>query len=171
MLFSIFWDSCRFLRFKNEFISFIQGEEKWRVLWFHNISGQSGVSEFFLVVQEGEAVESDVGFVDTVATEGIAHPFAGHDGRHQWDDVPHAARQFEHDHHQGNYNSKSLYIDWWIMKYEADFEWHLWTSYLSFALFHQVRLQPRPWHTAPALCTPHLRRRTRRGISSCADYY
>ena len=58
--------------------------------------------ELFLVIQEREAVESDVGFVDAVAAEGVAHPFAGHDGRHQRNDVPYAARQLEHDHHQRN---------------------------------------------------------------------
>lgn len=66
----------------------------------HHVSGQRGVRELLLGVQEGVSVQTDMSLVDSLAAERVAHPFAGHDGGHEGDDVFQAAGQFEHDDHQ-----------------------------------------------------------------------
>lgn len=52
------------------------------------------------------AVKSDVGVVDAVLAESVAHPLAGHGCGHQRYDVAHSARQLKHDHHQCNYGRR-----------------------------------------------------------------
>ena len=58
--------------------------------------------ELLLGVQEGISVQTDVGLVDSLAAERVAHPFAGHDGSHEGDDVLQAAGQLEDDDDQGD---------------------------------------------------------------------
>lgn len=56
--------------------------------------------ELIFGIQERITVQRYVSVVYTLASQSVAHPFASHSGRHQRHDVPYAARQFEHDHHQ-----------------------------------------------------------------------